>query len=112
MSVVPYWCLDTLLLDARIFYSGIFRHQATHLFEYFGGCPVCPEGGLRAAKFLFDANGKIADNLPIGTCLPAWFESLAHALNPAVRVGKCAFFLGPGCRRQKYIGIRAGLVDE
>ena len=59
MAVIPHRRLQPLVLDARIFHPGVFRDQATHLFEHFGRALVVPAGCLSAAKPLFDALGQI-----------------------------------------------------
>src|SRR5215510_14050864 len=96
MVVVPHRCLDALLFDAPVFHSGVLTHDAAHLFEYFGGTLVSPEGALGTAELLFDARREIADDLPIGAGLAAGLQRLAHALDPAVRVGERAFLFRPG----------------
>src|SRR5262249_22868273 len=112
MFVIPYRCLDALLFDAPIFHSGILRHHTAHLFEHFGGRLVPPEGALRTAQPLFDTSGKIADDLPIGACLTARLQCLAHALDPAVGVGERAFLFRPGSGGGKKRGLETGFVCE
>src|SRR6516165_10781769 len=99
MAVIPHRRLEALPFEALILYSGIFGNNPPHLCKHFGGRPVRPKSGLRAAKPIFDAPGKVTDNLPIGSRLAARFQGFTHALNAAVSVGERAFFLRPGSGR-------------
>src|SRR4030095_9385826 len=101
MVVFPYGGLEAYPIDAPIFHAGIFTQHATHLFEHFGGRLVCPESRLLPAKLLFDVLGKITDDFPIGSRLPARFQRLAHALNAAVGISEGAFLFRPGSGGEK-----------
>src|SRR5215470_16635634 len=96
MVVIPHRCLDALLFDAPILHSGILSYDAAHFFEHIGGTLVSPEGALGTVKLFFDARREIADDLPISARLAAGLQRLAHALDPAVRVGEGAFLFRPG----------------
>ena len=112
MAVIPHRRLQARPFDALICHAGIFGNNPPHLSKHFGGRPVRPESGLRAAKPILDAPGQVADDLPIGARLAARLQGLAHALDAAVGVGERAFFFRPGSGRQEHVRKGAGLVDE
>src|SRR4030095_12291756 len=96
MAVIPHRRLEALPFDALVLYSGIFGNNPPHLVKHFGGRLVCPESRLLPAKLLFDVLGKITDDFPIGSRLPARFQRLAHALDAAVGISEGAFLFRPG----------------
>ncbi len=112
MIVIPHRCLKPLLFDAPIFHAGVFGNDPSHLFEHFGGCLICPEGGPLAAELLFDAPGEITNDLPIRPRVTARFQRLAHALNTAIGVGERSFLFRPRGRGQENVGVGAGLINE